>query len=110
MLTGSVEMGGMNACPRKSRAKERMAEQRPGIAFSSSVMPVVTGANVHDSQLAIPMEKWTERKITYLYSVMDSAYDAHPIVGYIPITQRGSFARCTKDPSVLRTQAASLGA
>jgi len=47
------------------------------------VTAVVTGANVHDSQLAIPMEKWTERKITYLYSVMDSAYDARPIVGYI---------------------------
>ena len=47
------------------------------------VTAVVTAANVHDSQLAIPMEKWTERKITYLYSVMDSAYDARPIAGYI---------------------------
>jgi hypothetical protein len=47
------------------------------------VTAVVTGANVHDSQLAIPMEKWTERKITHLYSVMDSAYDAQPIVDYI---------------------------
>lgn len=47
------------------------------------VTAVVTGANVHDSQLAIPMEKWTERKITYLYSVMDSAYDARPIADYV---------------------------
>lgn len=47
------------------------------------VTAVVTGANVHDSQLAIPMEKWTERKLTHLYSVMDSAYDAHSIVSYI---------------------------
>jgi len=44
------------------------------------VTAVVTGANVHDSQVAIPMEKWTERKITYLYSVMDSAYDANEII------------------------------
>lgn len=47
------------------------------------VTAVVTGANVHDSQAAIPMEKWTERKLDYLYSVMDSAYDAGPILGYI---------------------------
>lgn len=47
------------------------------------VTAVVTGANVHDSQLAIPMEKLTERKITFLYSVMDSAYDATPIATYI---------------------------
>jgi len=47
------------------------------------VTAIVTGANVHDSQLAIPMEKLTERKITHLYSVMDSAYDARPIAAYI---------------------------
>ena len=47
------------------------------------VTAIVTGANVHDSQLAIPMEKLTERKITFLYSVMDSAYDAAPVKNYI---------------------------
>lgn len=47
------------------------------------VTAVVTGANVHDSQVAIPMEKWTERKVDFLYSVMDSAYDAAPITNYI---------------------------
>jgi len=47
------------------------------------VTAVVTGANVHDSQVAIPMEKWTERKLDFLYSVMDSAYDAAPISDYI---------------------------
>jgi IS5 family transposase len=47
------------------------------------VTAVVTGANVHDSQVALPMEKLTERKITFLYSVMDSAYDATPIRAYI---------------------------
>lgn len=44
---------------------------------------VVTGANVHDSQVAIPMEKMTERKVAYLYSLMDSAYDAPQIRSYI---------------------------
>jgi IS5 family transposase len=47
------------------------------------VTAIVTGANIHDSQVAIPMEKLTERKITFLYSVMDSAYDAAPIKNYI---------------------------
>lgn len=43
------------------------------------ITAVVTGANVHDSQAAIPMEKMTARKITYLYSLMDAAYDAPEI-------------------------------
>lgn len=47
------------------------------------VTAVVTGANVHDSQVAIPMEKMTERKITHLYSLMDAAYDAPQIRYYI---------------------------
>jgi transposase len=47
------------------------------------VTAVVTGANVHDSQVAIPMEKLTERKIDHLYSLMDSAYDAQDIRSYI---------------------------
>jgi transposase len=47
------------------------------------VTAVVTGANVHDSQLAIAMEKLTERKIRHLYSLMDAAYDAQGIRDYI---------------------------
>jgi hypothetical protein len=43
----------------------------------------VSGANVHDSQLAIPLEKLTGKKVTYFYSVMDSAYDAKWIHAYI---------------------------
>ena len=47
------------------------------------ITAVITGANVHDSQLAIPMEKITERKVTFCYSLMDSAYDAKIIDEYI---------------------------
>lgn len=47
------------------------------------VTAIVTGANVHDSQVAIPMEKLTERKVTHLYSLMDAAYDAPQIRSYI---------------------------
>jgi transposase len=42
-----------------------------GIPISSCV----TGANVHDSQVAIPLEKMTERRVTHLYTMSDSAYD-----------------------------------
>jgi hypothetical protein len=42
-----------------------------GIPISSCV----TGANVHDSQVAIVLEKMTERRVTHLYTMADSAYD-----------------------------------
>jgi len=44
---------------------------------------ILTGANVHDSQLAIPMEKLTSEKCTFLYSLMDAAYDANSIHSFI---------------------------
>jgi hypothetical protein len=47
--------------------------------FGLPVTAVLTGANVYDNQVAIPMEKLTERKVTYLYALMDSAYDAGPV-------------------------------
>jgi hypothetical protein len=43
----------------------------------------VTAASVHDSQLAIPMEKLTEKKVAFLYSLMDSAYDSKVIASFI---------------------------
>jgi hypothetical protein len=43
---------------------------------------VVTGAKVQDSQLALPLEKLTERRVQHLYSIMDSAYDAPEIRAY----------------------------
>lgn len=50
-----------------------------GIPISSCI----TGANVHDSQVAIPLEKMTERRVTHLYSMSDSAYDFPEHRGYI---------------------------
>jgi transposase len=47
------------------------------------VAAAVTGANVHDSQVAIPLEKLTERNVIHLYSLMDAAYDAPHIRNYI---------------------------
>lgn len=44
---------------------------------------VVTGANVHDSQVAIPLERMTETRVTHLYSLMDAAYDSDTISSFI---------------------------
>ena len=53
-----------------------------------SITGIVTGANVHDSQVAIPMEKLTEKKVQHLYSLMDAAYDAQSIHNYIVASSR----------------------
>ena len=43
------------------------------------ISALLTAASVHDSQVAIPMMKMTSDRVTYLYDVMDSAYDAKAI-------------------------------
>jgi hypothetical protein len=48
----------------------------------------VTGANVHDGMLAIPMEKITEKKVAFCYSLMDPAYDAQAIADFIYSRER----------------------
>jgi len=58
---------------------------------SDSGFPVtacVTAANVHDSMLAIPMEKITEGRVAFCYSLMDPAYDAQTIAGFIRSRER----------------------
>lgn len=58
------------------------------------VSALVTSASLHDSQVAIPLMKLTSGKITYLYELMDAAYDAKRIdetsrgLGHVPIIDR----------------------
>jgi hypothetical protein len=40
------------------------------------VSAILTSASVHDSQVALPLNKMTKKKITACYELMDSAYDA----------------------------------
>lgn len=47
------------------------------------ISAVVTGASVHDSQVAIPLERMTEARVTHLYSLMDAAYDSDTIRCFI---------------------------
>jgi IS5 family transposase len=48
----------------------------------------VTSAHVHDSQLAIPMEKLTEQKVQFGYSIIDAGYDAKAIRDVIASRER----------------------
>ncbi len=55
------------------------------------VSALLTSASVHDSQVAIPLMHESSAKVTYLYELMDSAYDAAGIhrrsreLGHVPI-------------------------
>ena len=42
---------------------------------------VLTSASLHDSQVAIPLAAMTAERVTNLYDLMDSAYDAPEIAG-----------------------------
>jgi hypothetical protein len=46
------------------------------------ITAVLSSANVHDSQLSVPLTTITSERITYLYELMDSAYDAVSIREY----------------------------
>jgi hypothetical protein len=52
---------------------------------------VLTSASTHDSQVAIPLAQMTAQRVTSLYDLMDSAYDAPQIkefsreLGHVPV-------------------------
>ncbi|MBI5443023.1 MAG: transposase [Deltaproteobacteria bacterium] len=54
---------------------------------------ILTSASLHDSQVAIPLAKMTASRLTNLYDVMDSTYDAAQIkqhsrsLGHVPIIE-----------------------
>ncbi|WP_040336529.1 transposase, partial [Candidatus Magnetobacterium casense] len=77
--------------------KETWRGYKLHIGASDSGLPitvVLTSASLHDSQVAIPMMKMTTERVTYLYDLMDSAYDAGPIygvskvLGHVPIIDK----------------------
>src|SRR5438876_12104262 len=74
------------------------------------ISAVLTSASVHDSQLAIPLGTMTARRVTSLYDVMDSAYDAYEILehsrslGHVPIVDPANRGRKTKNVIVAGQQ------
>lgn len=68
------------------------------------ISAILTSANVHDSQIAIPLMTMTAERVTHPYELMDSAYDADAIHehvrqgGRVPIIAPHA-RRGTKKPS-----------
>ena len=60
------------------------------------VAAILTAASTHDSQVAIPLARTSERRVVWLYDLMDSAYDAQPILddclaaGRVPVIDRNT--------------------
>jgi Transposase DDE domain/Transposase domain (DUF772) len=70
------------------------------------ISAILTSASVHDSQVAIPLMTMTGQRVTHLYELMDSAYDADLIhehskqLQHVPIIAPHP-RRGTKQPSQL---------
>lgn len=70
------------------------------------ISAVLTSASLHDSQVAIPLMTMTSQRVTYLYDLMDTAYDADLIhaqsreLNHVPIIAPHA-RRGTKKPSQL---------
>lgn len=47
------------------------------------VSALLTSASTHDSQVALPLAKITETRVTHLYELMDAAYDAQIIRDFV---------------------------
>jgi hypothetical protein len=75
------------------------------------ISAVLTGASVHDSQVAIPLATMSSQRVTYCYELMDAAYDAQHIrehsreMGHVPIVdppERGGRNKSTILPHTQR--------
>ena len=62
------------------------------------ISAILTSASVHDSQVAIPLATMSSQRVTYLYELMDSAYDAQEILAHV----RGMNHVPIVDPKPLR--------
>jgi hypothetical protein len=70
-------------CKKNSKGyKETWVGYKLHIDVACSQIPVsclLTSASVHDSQVAVPLMTMTSARVSYLYDLMDSAYDAAAI-------------------------------
>ena len=73
-----------------------------GIALSC----ILTSASLHDSQAAIPLATMTGTRVTHLYDLMDSAYDAPEIRAHA--RRWGTLRSSTLTPAVLRASGSWL--
>jgi hypothetical protein len=74
------------ACKRNSKGhEESWIGYKLHLDVADGDIPVsalITSASVHDSQVAVPLIQMSSNRVTYLYDLADSAYDAPHIKGY----------------------------
>jgi len=107
------------ACPIGNRKnakgyKEFWRGYRLHIDVADGDIPVsclLTGAHVHDSQAAIPLAVMTAQRVTNLYDLMDSAYDAREIhdhsrsLGHVPVIDPVPRSKAAKDAWAMEKKA-----
>lgn len=70
------------------------------------ISAVLTGAKVHDSQVAIPLATMSTQRVTYCYELMDAAYDAQEIrehtraMGHVAIVDPAARGRKSKSVTI----------
>jgi len=102
------------SCPGPVMFRHQTKQQRPytnWIGFKLHIdaanggIPVsclLTSAALHDSQVAIPLAKMTYGRVTSLYDMMDSAYDAPQIkahsrsLGHVPVIDTNPRSKASK--------------
>lgn len=78
------------------------------------ISALLTSANLHDSQVAVPLMELTSKRVHYLYDLMDAAYDAHAIrqhslaLGHKPIIDPPQRYRRVRTKVPLRKNSRSL--
>jgi hypothetical protein len=75
------------------------------------VAAILTAASTHDSQVAIPLARTSEQRVVWLYDLMDSAYDAQPIIddclaaGRVPVIDRNTRRDTALKPEIAAERA-----
>ncbi len=64
------------------------------------ISALLTGASVHDSQVAMPLMNLTSQRVTNLYDLMDAAYDANAIRAHRESLGHRHLDRSTAAPTV----------
>lgn len=78
------------------------------------ITALLTAAKLHDSQAAVPLMNLTSSRVTYLYDLMDAAYDAHAIraqsaaLGHKPIIDPAQRRRSVRTKVPLRKNSRAM--
>lgn len=82
-LNRDAAWGGKKNCAGKTHYWKGYKLHLDVTDYGLPVTAVLTGADVHDSQVAIPLEQITSSRINHCYSLMDAAYNSGIIETFI---------------------------